>query len=37
MNKMKPLKWCASGCKKPPKPPSKVICGDCLDKISKTL
>ena len=31
---MKPLKWCANGCNKPPKPPSLVICEDCLDAIS---
>lgn len=34
MEVMKPLKWCANGCKKPPKPPSLVICEDCLDGIS---
>lgn len=34
---MKPLKWCFNGCMKPPKPPSLVICEDCLNKISNTL
>jgi len=31
---MKPFKWCANGCNKPPKPPSLVICEDCLNAIS---
>ena len=31
---MKPLKKCYHGCNKPPMPPSKVLCEDCLNKIS---
>lgn len=34
---MKALKWCANGCGVPPKPPSKVICGECTAKIFKNL
>ena len=34
---MKPLKSCANGCAKPPKPPSLVICEDCIAKITRTL
>jgi hypothetical protein len=34
---MKPLKRCANGCHKPPKPPSLVICEDCLSGISDKL
>lgn len=33
----KPLRWCANGCGVPPKPPSLVICGACMDKITQTL
>jgi len=34
---MKPLKSCANGCDKPPKPPSLVICEDCLNGITRKL
>jgi hypothetical protein len=32
-----PLKRCANGCDKPPKPPSLVICEDCLKGISEKM
>lgn len=28
---------CVNGCKKPVHPPSKVICKDCIDKITRNL
>ena len=28
---------CVNGCGKPICPPSKVICRDCMDRISRTL
>ena len=31
----RPLKRCANGCDKPPKPPSLVICEDCLGVIGR--
>ncbi len=34
---MKPLKFCANGDGRPVCPPSKVICKECLDEISRTL
>ncbi len=34
---MEPLKRCANGCDAPPKPPSLVICGKCMDKVSSNL
>ena len=34
---MKPLKNCANGCDVPPSPPSKVICRECIDKITAKL
>ena len=34
---MKPLKQCANGCPRPPRKPSLVICGECIDKITATL
>ena len=34
---MKPLAKCAHGCNKPPKPPSKVLCEDCLEKVSASF
>lgn len=34
---MKPLKKCANGCDAPPSPPSKVICRECMDKITAKL
>ena len=34
---MKPLKSCVNGCHTPPKPPSLVICEDCIAKITRTL
>jgi hypothetical protein len=33
----KPLKFCANGDGNPVCPPSKVICRECIDKISSTL
>ena len=33
----KALARCANGCDRPPKPPSLVICGECMDKITRTL
>jgi hypothetical protein len=36
-SKEKPLALCANGCGVPPKPPSLVICGACIDKITRTL
>lgn len=35
--KHKPLARCAKGCDAPPKPPSLVICGKCMDKITRKL
>lgn len=32
-----PLERCANGCDAPPKPPSLVICGPCLDRIGARL
>ena len=31
------LKKCANGCDAPPSPPSKVICRECIDKITAKL
>ncbi len=31
------LKRCANGCNRPPKRPSKVICGECQDRITAKL
>ena len=31
------MKMCYNGCNKPICPPSKVICKDCMDKISKFM
>jgi hypothetical protein len=36
-SKEKALESCANGCGVPPKPPSLVICGKCMDKITRTL
>ena len=32
-----PLKRCANGCDRPPKPPSLVICGECMDRITAKM
>ena len=34
---MKALKFCANGDGNPVCPPSKVICRECMDKITATL
>jgi hypothetical protein len=34
---MEPLKFCANGDGNPVCPPSKVICRECIDKVSKKL
>lgn len=32
-----PLEQCCNGCLKPPKPPSWVLCEDCLDKLDQQM
>ena len=34
---MKSLKMCANGCDAPVRPPSRVICRSCMDKITANL
>lgn len=33
----RPLEQCANGCGVPPAPPSKVICQECTDRITRKL
>lgn len=33
----RPLKSCCNGCRKPPKPPSWVLCEDCFAKLDQQM